>query len=63
MLLIITLIVLIRFLEIKTTAASGYNSQLINAGKINNHGIEVQLDGNPIQTQNFKWNVAFKLFK
>ncbi|RYF20365.1 MAG: SusC/RagA family TonB-linked outer membrane protein [Flavobacteriales bacterium] len=47
-----------QILEIKTTAASGYNSQLINAGKINNHGIEVQLDGNPIQTQNFKWNVA-----
>jgi TonB-linked SusC/RagA family outer membrane protein len=47
-----------QILEIKTTAASGYNSQLINAGKINNHGIEIQLDGNPIQTPNFKWNVG-----
>ncbi|WP_343697842.1 SusC/RagA family TonB-linked outer membrane protein [Flavobacterium sp.] len=47
-----------QILEIKTTASSGYNSQLINAGKINNRGIEVQLDGNPIQTENFKWNVG-----
>lgn len=47
-----------QILEIKTTASSGYNSQLINAGKINNHGIEIQLDGNPIQTDNFKWNVG-----
>lgn len=47
-----------QILEIKTTTASGYNSQLINAGKINNHGIEVQLDGTPIQTRDFKWNVG-----
>jgi TonB-linked SusC/RagA family outer membrane protein len=47
-----------QILEIKTTASSGYNSQLINAGKINNHGIEIQLDGNPVQTENFKWNVG-----
>jgi len=47
-----------QILEIKTTASSGYNSQLINAGKINNRGIELQIDGNPIQTQDFKWNIA-----
>ena len=47
-----------QILEIKTTASSGYNSQLINAGKINNNGIEIQLDGSPIQTENFKWNIG-----
>ncbi len=47
-----------QILEIKTTTSSGYNSQLINAGKINNRGIEIQLDGTPIQTQNFKWNIG-----
>ncbi|WP_286967317.1 TonB-dependent receptor domain-containing protein, partial [Flavobacterium sp. UBA4854] len=52
-----------QILEIKTTAASGYTSQLINAGKINNQGIEIQLDGNPIQTENFKWNVALNYSK
>ena len=52
-----------QILEIKTTAASGYTSQLINAGKINNQGIEIQLDGNPVQTENFKWNVAVNYSK
>jgi len=52
-----------QILEIKTTAASGYTSQLINAGKINNHGVEIQLDGNPVQTENFKWNVAVNYAK
>ncbi|SHL75545.1 SusC/RagA family TonB-linked outer membrane protein [Flavobacterium saccharophilum] len=52
-----------QILEIKTTASSGYNSQLINAGKINNHGIEIQLDGNPIQNESFKWNVAVNYSK
>ncbi|WP_264554253.1 SusC/RagA family TonB-linked outer membrane protein [Flavobacterium sp. N2038] len=52
-----------QILEIKTTTASGYNTQLINAGKINNHGVEIQLDGNPVQTQDFKWNVAVNYSK
>lgn len=52
-----------QILEIKTTASSGYNSQLINAGKINNRGIEIQLDGTPIQTQDFKWNVGVNYSK
>lgn len=52
-----------QILEIKTTASSGYNSQLINAGKINNHGIEIQLDGTPVQTQDFKWNVGLNYSK
>lgn len=47
-----------QILEIKTTAASGYTSQLINAGKVNNRGIEIQLDVTPVQTENFKWNIA-----
>ncbi|WP_289659124.1 SusC/RagA family TonB-linked outer membrane protein [Flavobacterium panacagri] len=47
-----------QILEIKTTASSGYNSQLINAGKVNNRGLEIQLDGSPIQTENFKWNIG-----
>jgi len=47
-----------QILQVNTTAASGYTSQLINAGKVNNHGVEIQLDGTPVQTRDFKWNVA-----
>lgn len=52
-----------QILEIKTTASSGYNSQLINAGKINNHGVEIQFDGTPIQTEDFKWNIGVNYSK
>lgn len=47
-----------QILEIKTSAASGYTSQLINAGKINNHGVEIQLDVTPVSSRNFKWNAG-----
>lgn len=47
-----------QILEIKTSAASGYNSQLLNAGKINNKGIEIQLDVIPVETKDFKWSIG-----
>ncbi|WP_264537821.1 SusC/RagA family TonB-linked outer membrane protein [Flavobacterium sp. N1736] len=52
-----------QILEIKTTTSSGYNTQLINAGKINNRGIEVQFDGTPVQTEDFKWNIGVNYSK
>lgn len=41
--------------------ASGYNQQLINAGKVKNQGIEVAVNGTPVSTKAFKWtsNVVF----
>lgn len=37
--------------------ASGYNSAVINAGQVNNTGIEVALNGIPIQNKDgFSWN-------
>lgn len=35
--------------------ASGYTRVLINAGRVNNKGIEVALNGTPVSTKNFKW--------
>jgi len=37
--------------------ASGYSQALINAGKVNNRGIEVALNGSPVKTKNFSWTV------
>ncbi len=45
-----------QILKVNTTASSGYTSQLLNAGKINNKGIEVQLNLTPLQKENFQWN-------
>jgi hypothetical protein len=37
--------------------ASGYTSSLINAGQVNNSGIEIALDGNPVKSKDgFNWN-------
>lgn len=35
--------------------ASGFNRQYINAGNIENKGIELQLNGTPIQNERFSW--------
>jgi TonB-linked SusC/RagA family outer membrane protein len=47
-----------QILNLQTSAASGYTYQLINAGKINNRGIEIQLNTTPIKTGDFKWDVG-----
>jgi TonB-linked SusC/RagA family outer membrane protein len=46
-----------QILKVQTSAASGYDYQLINAGKINNKGIEIQLGGTPVASGKFKWDV------
>lgn len=40
---------------------SGFTSGNINAGKITNKGIELLLTGNPIRTDNFRWDVSYNL--
>ena len=46
-----------QILKMQTSASSGYDYQIVNAGKINNNGFEVQLGGTPIQLKDFEWNV------
>ncbi len=52
-----------QILEIKTSASSGYTSQLINAGRINNNGIEIQLGLVPVKVANLEWNVDLNYSK
>ena len=47
-----------QILKLATTAASGYTSQVRNAGHIRNRGYEIQLGAVPIQTsKGFGWNL------
>ena len=39
------------------TTATGYNSTFVNAGNIENNGIELSVYGSPIKTPDFAWNV------
>lgn len=46
-----------QILKVDVTASSGYTQKLLNAGKINNRGVEVQLDFTPVKTGLFQWDV------
>lgn len=39
--------------------SSGYTRQIINAGRIDNSGFELALNGTSVQTQNFQWKTSF----
>jgi len=41
--------------------SSGYTRQIINAGQVNNTGLEIALNGTLVQAKNFKWK-AFSTF-
>jgi TonB-linked SusC/RagA family outer membrane protein len=35
--------------------STGYNVQVVNVGRVDNKGIEIALNGTPVQTKKFKW--------
>ncbi|TCD08275.1 SusC/RagA family TonB-linked outer membrane protein [Pedobacter frigidisoli] len=37
--------------------SSGYNVQVVNIGRVDNKGIELAVNGTPIQTKSFKWTL------
>jgi len=45
-----------QILPVPMSAAFGYDNKVLNAGKINNKGIEVTLNGTPIRSGDFEWN-------
>lgn len=47
-----------QILPVQVSFASGYNSTVINAGKIRNEGHEVKLTGTPVRTDDFSWDVG-----
>lgn len=47
-----------QIIPLRLTAATGYLYQLINAGEIENKGVEISLNGTPIKTSNFAWDLS-----
>jgi TonB-linked SusC/RagA family outer membrane protein len=45
-----------QIINIPVSSAFGYDSKVINAGKINNKGIELTLSGTPVRQNGFEWN-------
>ena len=50
-----------QLLTVPTPPAIGFFNQYINAGKIRNEGLEVNLNGTPLRNKNLAWDVAFNL--
>jgi TonB-linked SusC/RagA family outer membrane protein len=52
-----------QLVKVTTPPTSGYSSGWINAGNIQNKGIEVMLYATPVKTMNFSWNVDLNFAK
>jgi TonB-linked SusC/RagA family outer membrane protein len=52
-----------QIVPIELSGSTGYTSRMINAGKINNQGIEVLLYGSPVRTTDFGWDVTLNFAK
>ena len=47
-----------QILSVDLSPASGYGSRLVNIAKLKNSGLEVMVDGTPVKTSNFSWNIS-----
>jgi TonB-linked SusC/RagA family outer membrane protein len=48
-----------QILGVEISKASGYNTRILNAGKITNKGVEVTISGTPVKLSNgFSWDVS-----
>jgi TonB-linked SusC/RagA family outer membrane protein len=47
-----------QILSINLSAATGYTNQNVNIAKLKNTGLEVMIDGTPVKSSNFSWNVS-----
>jgi TonB-linked SusC/RagA family outer membrane protein len=48
-----------QILSIGVPNPSGYAFRIINAGNIQNQGVELLLNGKPVDGHDFKWNISF----
>jgi TonB-linked SusC/RagA family outer membrane protein len=47
-----------QIIQATVSAASGYTTKLMNAGEIENKGIELQLSATPIKHKDFTWDIS-----
>ncbi len=52
-----------QILNVPLDFSTGFNSAILNAGKVRNVGVEVSINANPIKTKNFKWNTTINWAK
>ena len=47
-----------QIMTLPSVAESGASRQLINAGNIQNQGVEIMLEGTPVKTKDFRWTLG-----
>lgn len=52
-----------QIMTISVPSASGVSNQVINAGNIQNQGVELAINGTPIQTKDWTWDLTFTYTK
>jgi TonB-linked SusC/RagA family outer membrane protein len=52
-----------QILPVSISTSTGYDAKYLNAGSLENKGIELSLNGNPVRTTNFSWNITLNWAK
>ena len=47
-----------QLIQLPISVATGYSATAFNAGRIDNKGIEVSLNGTPVKTKDFTWDIS-----
>uniref|UniRef100_A0AB33JKI9 SusC/RagA family TonB-linked outer membrane protein n=1 Tax=Prevotella sp. GTC17260 TaxID=3236796 RepID=A0AB33JKI9_9BACT len=48
-----------QILSVTMPSSSGFTAKSINAGKITSHGFELMLNGTPVKTKDWQWDLGF----
>ncbi len=52
-----------QLMDVSVSYATGYEAKWVNAGEIENKGVELYLTGTPIQTDDFSWDISLNWAK
>ena len=52
-----------QIISLPTSITTGYSAKYINAGAINNKGIELTIDAIPVETKDWNWKLSFNYTK
>lgn len=52
-----------QILPVSVSPTTGFTTFIINAGEIENKGIELSLNANPVRTQDFRWDLSVNFSK
>ncbi len=52
-----------QILPVSVSTATGYSTKYVNAGEIQNKGVELALNAKPVQSDDFSWNVSLNWAK